>query len=497
MANEPERPIEQLLRAAAKKRRDEAGAALELHPATRRLLQGEVTRQYAKAAPDRLSFMLWLCQVWPRIAWGAGMFVVLAVTVWLLVPMPGKNARPAGLARNQPAPLTSQPQRALQPSPAAPAPAAAPTALDAQMKAPIDALAGGIPPASGKPAAEVALQTQPMAKDGFGAVTGSETKARYGLRAMPQPANREQTAGANLAAATSVPAEAPAATANGVSSQPLGSVGQAVPIVAPRVASASPSSLVSALGSPVVTATDESAKLALDRRDQPGFAYDSLSTASTDNSSLFAAASTNALLKSTVALQREAGSGTVTQWFAQMQPTTKNERSMDDKAAPARPVLTAFRVEQAGRQLRVIDGDGSVYTGSMQVADAARRQPAVNAPTSFGSRAAPARGIALKEESTGRMDADQLLPQTYYFRVAGTNRSLQQKVVFTGNFLGATNIASFQMVTNDVRLGGSLVGFRGGAEQPGFLPFANPRISGKVVVGNGPAVEINAVPRSP
>ena len=48
MANEPERPIEKLLRAAAQKRRDEVGAPFELHPATRRLLQGEVARRFAK-----------------------------------------------------------------------------------------------------------------------------------------------------------------------------------------------------------------------------------------------------------------------------------------------------------------------------------------------------------------------------------------------------------------------------------------------------------------
>ena len=35
---EPERPIEKLLRAWAKKRREDAGADLELHPADRRLL---------------------------------------------------------------------------------------------------------------------------------------------------------------------------------------------------------------------------------------------------------------------------------------------------------------------------------------------------------------------------------------------------------------------------------------------------------------------------
>ena len=83
MANEPERPIEKLLRAAAKKRRDEAGAPFELHPADRRLLQGEVARKFAKpqrrnplvrrrswancgrASPGALPF-------WPSSVWRCG-----------------------------------------------------------------------------------------------------------------------------------------------------------------------------------------------------------------------------------------------------------------------------------------------------------------------------------------------------------------------------------------------------------------------------------------
>jgi hypothetical protein len=494
MANEPERPIEKLLRATAKKRRDDASGPLELHPATRRLLQGEVARQYAKPAPERRSFSLWLGQFWPQIAWGTGMLAVLAVTVWLLVPMPGRNARNAELARTQPTPLTSQPQRALQPSPATPAPA---VATEAETKAPAAALADAIAPAGAKPNAEGALQDQPLAKDGFGTSTGSETRARYGLRAAPQPANREHTLDSQVAAAISAPATAPVVSVNGISGQPMRPVGQAVATAGASAPLAVPSSTVTASGPAVLMAADESAKLSLNRRDQPGFAYDSLATSPTDNSSLFAAAPTNTFLISATADRREAGSGTTTQWFARTMPATKTKRSVDDKAVPARPVLAAFRVEQAGRQLRIIDGDGSVYTGSLQIADAARRAPAVNAPASFGSRAPAARGMALKEESAATVDADQPLPQTYSFRVAGTNRSLQQKVVFTGNFLAATNYASFQMATNNLRLGGSLVGFRGGSGQPDFLPLVNSRISGKAVVGNGQAVEINALPKSP
>ena len=49
---EPERKIEKLLRAYAKKRRAQAGDPLTLHPATRRLLQGEVARRKPKPGDD-------------------------------------------------------------------------------------------------------------------------------------------------------------------------------------------------------------------------------------------------------------------------------------------------------------------------------------------------------------------------------------------------------------------------------------------------------------
>ena len=86
MANEPERPIETLLRAAAKKRRDEAGALFDLHPADRRLLQGEVARKFARLQPEPRSLAALLGQLWPRFAWGVGILAVLGLSVWLLLP---------------------------------------------------------------------------------------------------------------------------------------------------------------------------------------------------------------------------------------------------------------------------------------------------------------------------------------------------------------------------------------------------------------------------
>src|ERR1039457_2461220 len=104
MANEPERPIEKLLRAAAKKRRDEAGAPLELHPATRRLLQGEVARTFAKPKRESRSFIEALGQLWPRVAGGVAIFAVLVLAGYVLLPVPDKSKRGALMAKNDPMP---------------------------------------------------------------------------------------------------------------------------------------------------------------------------------------------------------------------------------------------------------------------------------------------------------------------------------------------------------------------------------------------------------
>ena len=88
-----ERPIEKLLRRYAKKRRDAAGAS-ELHPATRRLLQGEVERQYPRAAGGAApSFLVVLKNWWP---WFAGSVAILALTgfgVWMFFGGQGQNEK--------------------------------------------------------------------------------------------------------------------------------------------------------------------------------------------------------------------------------------------------------------------------------------------------------------------------------------------------------------------------------------------------------------------
>src|ERR1035437_9972074 len=158
MANEPERPIERLLRAAAKKRRDESGAPLELHPATRRLLQGEVARKYAKPGREKRGFAEMLGQLWPRFAVGAAIFAVLALAVYVLVPGPDNGKPKALLAKNEP---FLRVQQAKQPLPSASAevattpasPTPAPSAVPQAVAFPDKPAPAGAPPTRPRPPA--------------------------------------------------------------------------------------------------------------------------------------------------------------------------------------------------------------------------------------------------------------------------------------------------------------------------------------------------------
>jgi len=85
MAAEPEKKIDELLRAYARKRREDAGEPLEVHPATRRILQGEVTKLRGGKARESRSWWQSLLLVWPRFAAAFAIFMMLALGVWVFV----------------------------------------------------------------------------------------------------------------------------------------------------------------------------------------------------------------------------------------------------------------------------------------------------------------------------------------------------------------------------------------------------------------------------
>src|SRR5439155_23875280 len=92
MPDEPNRNLEEQLAAWARKRRDEAGAPFELHPATRKLLQDEVAQTFPKKSdkPAQKSAGWWRI-LWPRFAFAGWLCLALVAVVGLLLPSLSKS----------------------------------------------------------------------------------------------------------------------------------------------------------------------------------------------------------------------------------------------------------------------------------------------------------------------------------------------------------------------------------------------------------------------
>ena len=433
MANEPERLIEKLLHAAAQKRRDEAGAPLTLHPANRRLLQSEVARKYARPQPEPRSFAAFVAQLWPRLAGAAAILAVLGMLVWLLVPAPRQGKPEMSLALNQPS-SERGPARELPP----PAPVA---------------------PATVAPAPASAARSQPAVAAYDGLAQGAPAAA------ATKPAGREEPFSSETALVTT----------RGSDKDSSG-----MPAAAPMVAMA-----------------DESEKVPGDKFDQPSLKYKSLATAASADRVNRSPVTTGAVSANTALGLKQAEARAAGQRFVQVAAEAKATYGLADRVGTAQPVLASFHVEQAGQQLRIVDADGSVYSGSLQLADAARRARTASSQASASAPASRALGGKLEESAALGGDAAQLASHSYSFSVAGTNRSLNKQVVFTGNLLTATNLTLALQPTN---LQNAVAGFAGasaGPAQRGSLPLLNSRIAGKVVIGTGKPVEINALPTSP
>jgi hypothetical protein len=126
-----------------------------------------------------------------------------------------------------------------------------------------------------------------------------------------------------------------------------------------------------------------------------------------------------------VAESSSAGSLGMTQQFSE-QSGVQSFRNMSQVSRTA-DVLNTFQVQQQGNEIRVLDADGSTYTGKIE-------QLAKNAETD--SRMTMRRGAAKQTRSyagkaTPEHESDA--PQSY-FRATGLNVSRKKTVVFEGNY---------------------------------------------------------------
>jgi len=486
-----ERPIEKLLRRYARKRRDEAPDApgFDLHPATHRLLHGEVARQFPKtarvggASPSRL-LRVW----WPRLIWITPVLLVVAVGVWWLV----ESRRPAGdmfqmaqspsapteLAKAEPAPKPAASMR----SPATESkasPASPQTSATGLAKTVTD---GDVKIAGVRESSKVATETD-AARPGL-----FDDRTSAGYLAANRPAalresraddlaqkNTEQTRDAAAALASRALAETPTS-----------------PAAAPAPAPASQQTGATIRSGPQPTAGEYF--LARQGVDGPAFGR------SLTNGVALAAKSPGAQPspgKSAVQTSPssegrflgEAGP-VYSQSFANLDASEAGAKKT--KAGDVSPVLANFQVQQAGNDLRVIDSDGSVYLGD------AESQPVKDASgAAFEQRSKE--DLKRKDESTIAVRRYSVAPvagerqaQNQVYRVAGTNRTLNQQVVFTWNFVALSNTPADAQ--NQTALAPKLVDKN--ARHPSQVPVAlqNSAITGRAQLGPDRQFQINAVP---
>ncbi len=477
---EEERPIEKLLRAYARRRREEAGAPpeLELRPAARRRLQLEVARRYGER--ERAAMPLWrrLAALWPRLAWGLGVLTLLGLAAALLVPGPNRTpgaGSPMRLARNSPA--------------AAPAPAPLPVAETDRAALPLPArtaLASAPVAAQGRGSAGPAVESAAARKPGVSPAVADQ------VRAPSQEVEQRALALADAPAPASASAarQSSARRMGGPAGRVVSSLADGVPQLATAPAATKPQAEGS-LGGMAAAGPVPSGEAAASETSAPvnvQFAARSRALAgSTAQPVAYARKGPSA----TPGLAGREKDGVVVLHFTQLAPRTNQfsvQADLSDKAVWAAPVLAAFQLEQSGARLLVTDGDGSVYTGYVQPAgpvngldsltptpalQPVRPEPEMDFRQNRELRAATAPAITPSatqyyySQYYYFVRFGQNQGQNYSFRVAGTNRSLQQKVVFSGTLMNLTNAPQAR-----------------GA-----------RIWGKALVGTGQEIQVDAVSR--
>lgn len=450
MAETPKNNIEKLLSDYAEARRKAAGTP-ELHPATRRVLQSEVKQQFgaANGSTTRAEKKGWF-SLWPRIAVACGVAVAVTVVVLAIIP-PGKQSRPLELAQMEKAvPAAAQP---LAPAPASGPKPARLMAADERTTVP--------------DTSRVAAKMESAAN----AVTASGT---LGYAAVSE----------NVAARS-----APGASGMELADSMASSGGRMDDGANVREAKADEMNSPRAVG---LAATSPRKSLALGGKESP-------------------APSLNAMPMASVASREDIADRLLANSSTQRFRNVAMKEGTKAKSAEI-VVLDEFVVQQNGNALKIVDRDGSVYDGYVQSASgeatgtnwhyffadkrAKAEAPTEESPATVVSASSATAGSVRRDAGSEQQSTDA---QNLFFRVEGTNRSLQQRVVFTGNLIQNSFIEAGQNRFANTQAYRQQNQFQAPAAQNlGQMQMQNNFINGRVQLNNNnTATELNAVSVEP
>ncbi len=164
-------------------------------------------------------------------------------------------------------------------------------------------------------------------------------------------------------------------------------------------------------------------------------------------------------------------------------------------AAPTLPALNSFRFEQTGRELQIVDEDGSVYRAELAVVEtpattltqAPVQRSAPTSPATVRESVRLARPVMVREQER-EGSAGLPVPAVVGVTALGTNRGLQQQVRVTGNLL-VTNFVGAPLLERQAALLTNQAALQ-------FL-FSNARFEGQVTVGATNRFALVAAPREP
>lgn len=476
MATDPERNADELLKAYAQKRRAEAGVPAELHPATRKLLQDEVARTFRKAASEPNATANRFAGWWPRWAWSGAVVAVVAVAALMIWPPVRKPTEPLRLAQKAkdgmggPAdrlgvsPGRETEQRAL--APAVPALTERSTLADKETTRVAMPPPQALPPRAGRGAEDVVGRRT-------GDAAALALAQRRDLDAAKPTAARPVAGGVGGSAGVAGNSAVEAKSANLAAVDRMASSNQQLS----RGPGAAEADLRNARTQPAAQAGSASTlamsppagAAALENNPapvrSPGLANDLSRAAANNNNRLRLAvaneqpaSSANTVTPASAVNQRQesqaageafdafsnAAAGAQSLRFVQLDSRAKYRRNFNSPVPTT--ILTSFRIERAKDQVRVVDADESVYEGQVVIVPAGDTVPPVDGATSVRL------GSELKKELAVPQNAPLAEGLTsgpaagggvnYTFRVSGTNRSLQQLVVFSGEFLSGAGSPS-------------------------------------------------------
>lgn len=454
---EPERPIEKLLRAVAKKRREEGSEPFELHPLARQELLREVSR---RSAPKKGGlFLRFLSGLHPRFALALCGLALAVIGAALLMPLLREKRNVSTLAAAQNSFATPTLNNNLSPSPATTAPANAPVLAEKSAKNSTVVLAGT------RNVQTIALKPAPPNE--------ANRKLAFAPVESPKPITGVED-DVTLDNSSQFRAPVPAAAA------PAATFEAARPYQPAAEASAAGNAATTTVGGSIVPqlATNAVMPSLTLAASEPPAAKDS------EEKELPAFSASHAAMFDGTVSDRTEARLPISQRFYRVTvtPAARQRGFGGGGAGAAVPLLSSFQVEQNGKQLRVVDTDGSVYTGTWRVAPTANAPPAA-APA--GVQKGPVTPNAVRQAQPVRNSAG-----SYFFRVAGTNRNLKQEIVFSGNFVPLTNAPT----ADTFKIPGAANAFGVQQNPPGSSMLLNSQISGKVVIGGKREIKLDAIP---